>query len=125
MDQKFESISGCNNHTNLTSLSSYVQDNFVPTLIDAVYAFPNALHNYIEENCNFISGWNWANQSCPGQKGELNYLSLLHYLGKVDFISPLTEDRVKFDSLGNAAGAYEILNYQAQISNGVIQYGYK
>ena len=79
----------------------YVQDNFVPTLIDAVYAFANALHNYIEENCNFTSGWNWANQSCPGQISELNHLSLLHYLGKVDFISPLTEGRVKFDSLGN------------------------
>ena len=119
------SISGCSNHTNLTSLSSYVQDDFVSTLIDAVYAFANALHNYIEENCNFTSGWNWANQSCPGQKRELNHLSLLDYLGKVDFISPLTEDRVKFDSLGNAAGTYEILNYQAQISNGVIRYGYK
>ena len=116
------SISTCNDNTSLTSLPNYLQDNFVPPLIDAVYAFAYALHNYIEENCNFKSGWNWANRSCPSLKGKLN---LRQYLGKVDFMSPLTENRVKFDRLGNAAGIYEILNYQVQISNGVKQYGYK
>ena len=43
----------------------------------------------------------------------------------VDFISPLTGNRVKFDSTGSAGGSYEILNYQAQISDGVIEYGYQ
>ena len=113
------------NTTPLTSLPNYAQDSFVPPTIDAVYAFANALHNFLEENCNFTSGWTWANQSCPGQKRELSGLTLLQYLRKVDFVNPLTGKRVAFDSLGNAAGMYEILNYQAEISNGVTQYSYR
>ena len=67
----------CKKNISLTSLPSYAQDNLVPSMIDAVYAFANALHNYLEENCNFTSGWTWANQRCPGQKMELNSSTLL------------------------------------------------
>ena len=115
----------CKKNISLTSLSSYAQDNLVPSMIDAVYAFANALHNYLEENCNFTSGWTWANQRCPGQKMELNSSTLLQYLRRVNFVNPITGNSVDFDSLGNAAGRYEILNYQAQLSNGVIEYGYQ
>ena len=116
--------SACNPVNNLTKLSNYVQEDFVPQTIDAVYAFANALHNYLEENCNFTSGWTWENQSCPGQKKELNSSSLKDYLEKIDFVSPLTKNTVTFHN-GSAAGNYEILNYQAEISNGVIHYSYK
>ena len=109
----------------ITSLPNYAQNTFVPSMIDAVYVFANALHNYLEENCNFTSGWTWVNQRCPGQMRELDGATLLQYLRMVDFISPITGNRVKFDSMGNAAGWYEILNYQAQISNGVTKYGYQ
>ena len=115
----------CNPVNNLTALPQYVQNTFVPHTIDAVYAFANALHNYLKENCNFTSGWSWVNQSCPGQRKALNSSTLKYYLGKVDFLSPLTENRVTFDNNGSAAGNYEILNYQAQTSNGVIHYGFK
>jgi len=115
----------CDQNINLTSLPNYAQDNYAPFMIDAVYAFANALHNFLEENCNFTSGWTWVNQSCPGQRRELNGSTLLQYLRMVDFISPLTGNRVKFDSTGSAGGSYEILNYQAQISDGVIEYGYQ
>ena len=114
----------CNPVNNLTKLSDYAQSDFVSQTIDAVYAFANALHNFLEENCNFTSGWTWENQSCPGQKKELNSSSLQSYLGKVDFVNPLTRNTVTFHN-GSAAGNYEILNYQAEISNGVIHYGYK
>ena len=96
----------------------------MPQTIDAVYAFANALHDFLEENCNFPSGWTWENQSCPGQKKELNSSNLQYYLEKVDFVSPLTKNTVTFRN-GSAAGNYEILNYQAEISNGVIHYSYK
>ena len=118
----------CNQNISITSLPNYTQDCFVPTMIDAVYAFDNALHNYFEENCNFTSGWStyWKNQSCPGQRRELNGSTLQQYIANVDFIlSPLTGIRVNFDSLGNAPGRYEILNYQAQLFNGVTHYDYK
>ena len=90
--------------------------------VDAVYTFANAVHNYFEENCNFTSGWTWENQRCPGQRRELNGSTLLEYLSSVDFINPFTEDRVTFDNNGSAPGRYEIL-YQAQLSNGIVQYG--
>ena len=118
------SNNSCNRNISLTSLPNYAQDNFVPYMIDAVYVFANALHNYLEENCNFTSGWTWVNQSCAGQNRGLNGSTLRQYLRMVDFISPLTGNRVTFDNSGSATGSYEILNYQAQISNGVIEYGY-
>ena len=72
----------CDRNISLTSLPNYAQDNFVPYMIDAVYAFANALHNFLEENCNFTSGWSWANQSCPSQRRELmgrSYINTLEW----------------------------------------------
>ena len=94
-------------------------------MIDAVYAFANALHNYLEENCDFTSGWTWVNQSCPGQKRELDGSTLLEYLARVNFTTLFTGNRVTFDATGSTAGIYEILNYQANISSGVTEYGYQ
>ena len=113
----------CNTRKNLTSLKPYAQHNFVPATTDAVYAYANALHDYLVENCDHPPEWNRVTQSCPGQRQELNGSTLLHYLRRVDFVNPLTRNRVTFDTLGNAPGRYEILNYQAQISNGLIEYG--
>ena len=114
-----------NPNVSLTSLQFYTQNTFVSSTVDAVYAFANALHNYLEQNCNFTSGWTWENQRCPGQKRELNGSTLLEYLSRVDFINPITENRVTFDNNGSAPGRYEILNYQAHLSNGVVQYGFQ
>ena len=114
----------CDRNISLTSLPNYAQDNFVPYMIDAVYAFANALHNYLKENCNFTSGWTWKNQRCPDQKRELDGPTLLEYLRRVDFTNSYTGSRVSFDATGSAAGNYEILNYQANVTNGVTVYGY-
>ena len=73
----------CKRNTSITSLPNYAQDNFVSPMVDAVYAFANALHNFLEENCNFTSGWTWVNQSCPGQKQELSGSTMLQYLRRV------------------------------------------
>ena len=128
-DEIFAAFASCNSSTcdqnaNITSLPNYAQDNFVSPMVDAVYVFANALHNYLEENCNFTSGWTWVNQRCPGQRRELSGSTMLEYLQRVDFVSPLTGNRIAFDPTGSAAGNYEILNYQANISNGVAEYGY-
>ena len=117
--------SNCDQNVSITSLPNYAQDSFVPPMVDAVYAFANALHDFLEENCNFTSGWTWENQRCPGQKRELNGSTLRQYLGSVDFISPLTGNRVTFDSLGSVAGIYEVVNYQALLSSGDTQFEYE
>ena len=117
--------STCDQNASITSLPNYAQDSFVPPMVDAVYAFANALHDFLEENCNFTSGWSWVNQRCPGQKRELSGSTLRQYLGSVDFISPLTGNRVTFDNNGSAPGRYKILNYQAHLAGGVIQYGFQ
>jgi len=119
------SSSVCNTRKSLTSLKPYAQHNFVPATTDAVYAYANALHDYLVENCDHPPEWNRVTQSCPGQRQELNGSTLLQYLRRVDFVNPLTGNRVTFDTLGNAAGRYEILNYQAQISNGHIEYQFQ
>ena len=120
----FAYTSSNSSNISLTSLPNYAQDNFVPYMIDAVYAFANALHNYLKENCNFTSGWTWKNQRCPDQKRELDGPTLLEYLRRVDFTNSYTGSRVSFDATGSAAGNYEILNYQANVTNGVTVYGY-
>ena len=114
-----------NPNVSLTSLPFYAQNVFVSSMVDAVYAFAYALHNFLEENCNFTSEWTWANRRCPGQKRELSGSTLRQYLESVDFVSPLTGNRVTFDNNGSAPGRYEILNYQAQLSSGVVQYGFQ
>ena len=114
----------CKRNISITSLPSYAQDTNVLPMVDAVYTYANALHNYLEENCNFTSGWTWASQSCPGQKRELDGSTLLEYIARVNFTNVFTGNRVTFDATGSSAGIYEILNYQVNTSSGHTEYGY-
>ena len=47
------SSNACDQNTTLTSLPNYAQDSFIPPTIDAVYAFANALHNFLEDNSDW------------------------------------------------------------------------
>ena len=103
----------CNRDVNITSQPQYQQGNFVPLVIDSVYAYAKALDYFLNENCNQPIVWYRSNRTCAGQRRELNGSALLEYISRVDFISP-TGNRILFDNEGNVEGKYEILNYQAR-----------
>ena len=109
----------CDNDTSISSFSRYQQGNFVPLVVDAVYAFAHALHNFLVDNCNSIDSspflWFSENATCLGQTRELNGTSLLEYLDDVNFTS-ITNNSITFDESGSVKGYYEILNYQATYS---------
>ena len=119
----------CNTSTNITSFSRYIQGNFVPLVIDAVYAFAHALHNFLDDNCDETDGapykWFRGNGTCLGQSRELNGSALLEYLMKDNFTS-ITNNDIVFDERGNVHGRYEILNYQAsRMANGDLNYSFR
>ena len=107
----------CSIDSNLTSLPHYEQEYAVPLVVDAIYVFAHALHNFLAENCEQPVEWYRENQTCKGQKKELNGSIFLSYIADVKFESP-TENVVQFDSLGNVEGVYEILNYQVVNDSG-------
>ena len=109
----------CDNDTNITSFSNYQQESFIPLVVDAVYAFAYALHNFLVENCNETDSapfiWFKENGTCLGQSRELNGSSLLEYLNDVNFTS-ITNVVIRFEASGSVEGFYDILNYQATLS---------
>ncbi len=112
----------CDEDRNVTRLPWYEQGNVIPLVIDAVYTFAYALQDYLDDNCNKPLQWFRANQSCSGQKEELNGEELLRYISKVNFVNPLTTNKVLFDDEGNVEGKYEIVNYQAVATEGGLSY---
>ena len=90
----------------------YVQSNFVPLVVDAVYAFAHALQDFLTANCEDPLEWDRINQTCTGQKNELNGSTLLEYIRNVSFTSP-TGNRVRFNENGSVEGKYEIMSYYA------------
>ena len=101
----------CDNDSNLTSLPEYQQGYAVPFVIDAVYTFAHALHNFLMENCDHPLEWYRQNQTCRGQRKAFNGSIFLNYIANLKFQSR-TGNLVQFDKQGNADGMYEILNYQ-------------
>ena len=118
----------CNNDTNITSFPNYQQGSFVPFIVDAVYAFAHALHDFLVDNCNETDTapfqWITETRTCFGQSRELNGTSLMEYLTKVNFTS-ITKNSIVFDKTGAVQGFYEILNYQATFSDSKQLTGYK
>ena len=117
------SNNSCKTNGSITQLPNYEQSNDVPLVIDAVYTFANALHNFLMENCDHPVEWNRTNYTCKGQKGELNGINLLTYIENVDFVSP-TGTRIVFDEFGSVEGNYDIVNYQVTDHGGERQYSY-
>ena len=110
----------CDTDASITCFPKYQQGSFIPLVIDAVYAFAHALHNFLVDNCNATESapFLWLNESgrCLGQSRELNGSSLLEYLDKVNFKS-ITNNNVFFSESGSVLGSYEVLNYQATFSS--------
>ena len=101
-----------------TDDSSYSQNEFVPFVINAVYAFAHAIQNFLNNNCDSPLRWNRTAQHCDGMKYELNGKNLLGYLYNVTF-NGIQNDTVSFDENGDPSGVYEIISLQA---NGNKQY---
>ena len=99
------------------AVDSYEQGNFIPLVVNAVYAFAVALDNFLKDNCRQPVQWFSNNRTCLDQTRDLNGSALLEYIGEVNFTSP-TGTRVVFDSQGNVMGQYEIVNLQAMNANG-------
>ena len=105
----------CNRNQSITELQNFHQSVYVSQVIDAVYTFAHALQNFLSENCEQPLFWNRANNSCQGQRRQLNGSALLEYIAAVNITSPTDPDgRILFNGLGNVEGKYEILNYQAR-----------
>ena len=108
------SSNSCNRSQSITELQNFHQSVYVSQVIDAVYTFAHALQNFLSENCERPLFWNRANNSCHGQRRQLNGSALLEYIAAVNITSPTDPDgRILFNHLGNVEGKYEILNYQA------------
>ena len=113
----------CAKNQNITQLPRYQQGNFIPLVIDAVYTFAIALDKFITENCdinNFV--WYTNNRTCAGQTRELNGSAILEYIARLDKVNSLTGNNLLFDNEGNVESMYEILNYQAAIRVGEVDY---
>ena len=90
---------------------NYQQDSFDVHAVDAVYSVAHAINNFLNDNCNQPLVWYRENQTCLGQKENLNGLNLLEYIKNVNFTSP-TGNKVSFDKHGNVKAKYNIFNYQ-------------
>ena len=119
----------CNNASNVTSFSRYQQGNFIPLVIDAVYTFAYALHNFLDDNCNSTDSapfvWFVENATCLGQTRDLIGSALLEYIQNSNFTSDITNNMVQFNEEGNVQGVYEILNYQASKTNDGLSYSFR
>ena len=119
---------GCDTTRNVTSFSRYQQGNFIPLVIDAVYAMAHGLHDFLTDNCNATADkpyvWFRENGSCFGESRQLNGSSLLEYIMNTNFTS-ITGTYIGFDNSGNVRGRYEILQYQAQDTDDGRTYSFK
>ena len=103
------------NITRITDKNEYKQHFVVPLVVDAVYSVAYAVENFIKENCDKPLVWYSMNQTCNGYNRTLIGDVLFEYIGKVNFTSP-TKNEVHFDTFGNVAAKYTILNYQLHSS---------
>ena len=98
------------NHENITvgDVPIFAPSNFVPSTIDAVYAFAYALHNMTAEECNYTLCDAILETSSGKIKGELfrEYLRAVHFPG-------VSQDVVAFDENQDLKdGGYDIINLQ-------------
>ena len=105
---------------NLTDDSSYSKNEFVPFVIDAVYAFAHGLQNFLNNNCDSPVRWNRTTQQCDGMKLNLTGENLLGYLYNVTF-NGIQNHNMSFDENGDPSGVYEIISMQTNDSG---QYEY-
>ena len=111
-EKYYDCIVGVNcSKMSIVNDSTYKQDSFDATAIDAVYSVAHAINNFLNDNCNQPLVWYPDNQTCLGQNRTLNGSNLLEYIKKLNFTSP-TGNEVSFDDDGDVKAKYLIYNYQ-------------
>ena len=120
VSEYLDSIFGCVRYTNGTSQGNcnhenvtvgnapiFTPSNFVPSTIDAVYAFAYALHNMTGEECNYT-----LCDAILETSGKINGDLLREYLRAVQFPG-VSQDVVAFDENQDLKnGGYDIVNLQ-------------
>ena len=96
--------------------SGYYQNNFLPFVIDAVYAFAHAIHNMQQDHCPEQRGLCPEIVEVQQLRTALNGELLLKYLRNVSFNGTSTE-RVRFNEKRYQQNGYDIFNLQVD-SNG-------
>ena len=106
----------------LTNHPYYTQHGVVPLVIDAVYAYAHALHNFLDNNCDSPLRWDRTTEQCDGMKRNLTGENLLGYLHNVTF-NGIQNRIVSFDKGGDPTESivYEISHLQIDDSG---QYDY-
>ena len=106
----------------LTNHPYYTQGDIVPLVIDAVYAFAHALHNFLDNNCKSPLRWDRDTQRCDEMKNNLTGQNLLGYLLNATF-DGIQNRIVGFDEDGNPteSGVYRITHLETYESG---QYEY-
>ena len=114
--------SNCNNgdHGNCNkSLAKNSQDSFDALAIDAVYTIASAFDTFLKENCDIPLVWYPQNKSCITNSKNFTTLTgemLAKYISMTNTTS-ITENIINFDSEGNVAGSYDVLNFQRNTSS--------
>ena len=96
--------------------SGYYQNDFLPFVIDAVYAFAHAIHNMQQDHCPEHRGLCPEIVEVQQLRTALNGELLLKYLRNVSFNGTSTE-RVRFNDKLYQQNGYDIFNLQVD-SNG-------
>ena len=104
----------------MTEDPGYSQNELVLFVIDAVYTFAHALHNFLNNNCDSPLRWNHIARQCDGMKHELTGENLLGYIYNVTF-NGIQNRNVSFDENGDPSGVCEIIRLQTNDSG---QYEY-
>ena len=126
LGEYLDSIFGCVQHSNGTLQGDCNHDNktigdildyepsfYVPSTIDAVYAFAHALHNMSAEMCNYTL----CNAILVTSSGKINGDLFRKYLGRVQFPG-VSQDTVAFDANQDLkSGGYIIVNLQPETGN--------
>ena len=111
-ESSYDCISDVNcSNRSVTSDPNYQQDFFDSFVIDAVYSFAHAIHNFLNDSCEQPLVWYSQNQTCLGQSQEFNGENLLKYIKDLNFQSP-SGNHINFDKKGNVKAIYRIYNYQ-------------
>ena len=92
-------------------LTRYLQNDTIPFVIDAVYAFAHVTQNFLDNNCDTPLKWNRTTNQCNGMKHKLTSTNLFEYLHNVTFNS-IQNYTMSFDENGDPSGVYEINNLQ-------------
>ena len=98
------SIASCYNYLNVTEAEDYTPEITVSAIIDTVYIFAKALHNFLNTKCPVV--FTDASKLLPCVDNLSDYFK---FLKNVSFDG--STGTIEFDERGDIMGRYQVLNY--------------